>query len=120
MFVYRQFVTPSKIKAMSALTSSIYALVRAAILERRIVSAVYDNLPREMCPHVIGWKNGKEHCLFFQFAGGSRRGLPLQGAWRCLDLEMLSEVAISAGRWRTGSGYYENPQVCVDEVDVQI
>ena len=105
---------------MSALTSSVYALVRQAILERRIVSAVYDTLPREMCPHVLGRKDGKEHCLFFQFAGGSRKGLPPQGAWRCLDLEMLSKVTISAGPWRTGSGYNENSQVCVDEVDVQI
>jgi hypothetical protein len=105
---------------MNTVTSSIYALVKQALLERKIVSAVYDTYLREMCPHVLGWKAGKEHCLFFQFAGGSRKGLPPQGAWRCLDLDELSEVAVYVGRWRTGPGYRENPQSCVDQMDVQV
>src|SRR5579864_1792412 len=105
---------------MKPLTSSIYPLVRQALLERKIVSAVYKNCVREMCPHVLGWKAGKEHCLFFQFAGDSKKGLPPEGAWRCLDLDMLSEVNVRAGRWRTGPGYHENRQSCVDEIDVEI
>jgi hypothetical protein len=104
---------------MSSGTNSIYALVRQGVLERKIVSAVYDNFFRQMCPHVLGWKAGKEHGLFFQFGGGSKKGLPPEGAWRCLDLKVLSEVTISAGPWRTGPGFYENPQVCVDEIDVR-
>src|SRR5258708_3497364 len=105
---------------MNSATNSVYPLVRQAVLERKIVSAVYDNFLRQMCPHVLGWKTGKEHCLFFQFGGGSKKGLPPQGAWRCLNLDVLSEVTIRAGHWRTGPEYNQIPQVCVDEIDVQV
>jgi hypothetical protein len=105
---------------MNPTSSSTYSLVRQALLERKLVSAIYRELLREMCPHVLGWKAGKEHCLFFQFAGDSKKGLSPEGAWRCLDLDLLSELAIYAGHWRTGPGYHEKRQSCVDEVDVEI
>jgi len=105
---------------MERVYSVTFGLVRHALLERKRVSAVYDGLRREMCPHVLGWKNDREHALFFQFAGGSRQGLPPGGAWRCLDLCELSDVSIYDGSWRTGPGYYENPQSCVDEVETRI
>ena len=84
------------------------------------MSAVYYGFQREMCPHVLGWKTGREHALFFQVGGEGSKGLPPGGAWRCLDLSELSEVSIHEGRWRTGPGYYDNPQSCVDEIDVRI
>ncbi|MGS1319406.1 hypothetical protein [Stenotrophomonas geniculata] len=46
---------------------STYAIVRQAILDKHQITAVYDGYYREMCPHAIGEKNGKEQALFYQF-----------------------------------------------------
>jgi hypothetical protein len=103
---------------MPGVHTSVFALIRDAIVERKLVSAMYHGFRREMCPHVLGWKAGNERALFFQFAGGSRKGLSPRGEWRCLHLSALSDVSIYKGRWRTGPGYYENPQSCIDEIEV--
>ena len=105
---------------MNKVLTFTFAQTKHALLERQLVSAMYHGFRREMCPHVLGWKDGREHALFFQVGGDSSKGLPLAGAWRCLDLSELSDVSIHAGGWRTGPGYYDNPQSCVDEIDVRI
>ena len=65
------------------------------------MAAIYDDLPRLLCPHVLGWKSGRPHALFYQFGGSSSRGLPMAaegvGEWRCLAVEKLSRVGIRAG-----------------------
>ena len=100
--------------------SSTFALIKQALLERRLVSAVYKGYRREMCPHVLGWKANREHALFFQIAGESSQGLPRAGGWRCLDLAELSDVEAYRGDFVTGPGYYDNPQRCVEKIEAQI
>jgi hypothetical protein len=95
-----------------------YALVRRAIEERRQVHATYAGHQRRMCPHVIGTRAGRQRALFFQFAGGSSRGLLPGGDWRCLRLDGLSDVSIHDGPWHTRT--HSEPQRCVDEVDLEI
>jgi len=93
----------------------VYALVRWAILEKQQVHAYYKDCHRQMCPHVIGWKNGKAHALFYQFAGQSSNGnLP---QWHCMDLDEVSTVSVVAGPWHTG---HSQPQTCVDEIDAEV
>lgn len=96
-----------------------YALVRQAIIDRKQIVATYNDHRREMCPHVVGTKNGREQALFFQFAGSSSRGLPPQGEWRCFPIEGLSDVSMREGPWCTGEEHSKD-QTCVDEVDVEI
>jgi hypothetical protein len=105
---------------MNRVLTFTFAQVKNALLQRKLVYAVYRGFQREMCPHVLGWKAGKEHPLFFQVGGSSSKGLRLGGAWRCLNLPELSDVSIQDGPWRTGAGYYDNPQGYVDEIDVRI
>jgi hypothetical protein len=95
-----------------------YALVRRAIEERRQVHATYAGHRRRMCPHVIGTRAGQQRALFFQFAGGSSRGLPPEGDWRCLPLDGLGDVSIHAGPWHTRA--HSEPQHCVEDVDLEI
>jgi hypothetical protein len=95
-----------------------YALVRRAIEERRQVHAIYDGHRRRMCPHVIGTRHGQPRALFFQFAGGSSRGLPPGGDWRCLRLDGLTDVSIEDGPWHTRA--HSEPQRCIDDVDLEI
>jgi hypothetical protein len=69
---------------------------------------------------VLGWKAERQHALFFQVGGESATGLAVAGSWRCLNLDELSEVEIQDGEFRTGPGYYDNPQKCVDKIEAQI
>jgi hypothetical protein len=95
-----------------------YALVRRAIEERRQVHATYAGHQRRMCPHVIGTRAGQPRALFFQFAGGSGRGLAPGGDWRCLPLDGLSDVSARDGSWHTRA--HSEPQSCIDDVDLAV
>ena len=102
----------------------IYALIRQAIIDKHVVIASYHGYVREMCPHVIGKKNGRAQAFLYQFAGGSNGGLRPDGSpsnWRCLHVDELSQVSVreSAGKWHTASNYSE-VQTCVDEIDIKI
>jgi hypothetical protein len=44
-------------------------MIRQAIIDRDIVVADYQGHVREMCPHVIGKKNGRLQVFLYQFAG---------------------------------------------------
>lgn len=100
--------------------SEAFELIKFAIAEKKLMSAVYHGKQRELCPHVLGWKAEREHALFFQVGGDSAKGLTSTGSWRCLNLDELSDVEISEGEFRTGPGYYDNPQKCVDKIEAQI
>jgi hypothetical protein len=102
----------------------IYELIRRAILERNILAVSYRNSIREVCPHVLGRKNGQPRALLYQFAGESASGLKSDGSadnWRCLRLDELSHVALRKTRveWHTASNY-SVMQNCVDEIDVKV
>jgi hypothetical protein len=97
--------------------SDTYAVVRQAILDKGQIVATYRGHRREMCPHVIGTKNGREQALFFQFAGSSSSGLPPGGEWRCIPIDDLTDVSSRAGRLHGVAG--TRPQTCVDRIDVQ-
>jgi len=100
--------------------SPTYQPVRQAIIDKRIVIATYDGFVREMCPHAIGTgKDGGEQALFFQFAGGSRRGLPPDGQWRCIPIGGLSSVSIRHGQWHTGPDHTKQ-QTCVKQIDIEV
>ncbi len=97
----------------------IYDIIREAIINKQQVVATYNGYVREMCPHVIGQKNGRDLALFFQFAGGSSKGLPPEGEWRCIPTDGLSNVSVRDGDWHTADNH-SRPQSCVDEIDVEV
>jgi hypothetical protein len=96
-----------------------YSLLRDAVLSRRRVIAFYEGYERHFCPHVLGTKQGEWQVLGFQYAGGSRTGLPPEGQWRCMRVQGLTQVRVANGDWRTGTGH-SRPQTCVDVVDVEV
>jgi hypothetical protein len=99
--------------------SDAYSIVRQAILGKQQIVATYRGHRREMCPHVIGTKDGRQQALFFQFAGSSSSSLPPGGEWRCIPVEGLIDVVSRSGRWHTG-GHHTRPQTYLDLVDVQV
>jgi hypothetical protein len=96
-----------------------YELLRLAAARKQPVSAMYDDQPRLLCPHVLGRKAGQQHALVYQIGGRSNRGLPMVaeggGVWRCLAVEKVSDVEFRADGWR--SEPRAPGQTCIDEVD---
>jgi hypothetical protein len=110
-------MTPQPLKVQSV--SEIYELLRVGAAGRQPVAAIYDGLPRLLCPHVLGRKSGQPHVFVYQFGGSSNSGLPMVlegvGGWRCLAVEKLSQVELRADAWHTEPRAPH--QTCVDEVD---
>jgi hypothetical protein len=100
-----------------------YQLVRQAILEHKNIHATYNGLHREMSPHVIGTKNGKEQALCYQYGGdSSSRPIQPDGSavnWRCIEIIKLSNVQLVDGAWHTAPDH-SRPQTCVDQVDIEV
>jgi hypothetical protein len=96
-----------------------YQLFRRAIMTRRQITCTYQGFYREVCPHILGHKHGREVALTFQFAGQSRSGLPAKGEWRCLSLAEVHDVQIREGGWYSGPRHTVM-QACVDTVDIDV
>jgi hypothetical protein len=98
---------------------SVYELIRAAALGRQQVLATYAGYRRELCPHVVGLKDGRRQALFFQFGGGTSSSLRPGGEWRCIPVDGLEDVVVREGPWHSGPGRQEL-ETCVDEIDVEV
>jgi hypothetical protein len=96
-----------------------YQIIRTAILKHQQLVVSYKGYLREVCPHVIGHKNGREKVLTYQFGGGSSSGLPPAGEWRCMFIDEIAKVVAKDGQWHTGNSHTQ-PQTCVDYVDVDV
>lgn len=102
--------------------SNVYDMVRNAIATKQIICATYQGYDREMCPHAIGRKNGREQALFYQFGGNTSSGPITKDAsnnWRCIPIEGLVNVTVKAGPWRT-YGNHSQAQTCVDDIDLEV
>ena len=100
--------------------SDTYNLIRQAILNKQQVLGMYQGHRREMCPHAIGTKNGREKAILLQFGGTSSSGLGQpEDNWRCIFIDGLTDVSIRDGSWHTASNHSQ-PQTCIDEIDVEV
>lgn len=94
-----------------------YEMLAEAIRAKQQVVARYGGEERVFSPHALGTKRGTDHVLVYQFAGGSRTGLPSGGEWRCLAVDTMSDIRLEPGAWHTAPNVF-NPQTCLDEVEV--
>jgi hypothetical protein len=76
-----------------------YAVLRDAILQRRLVSCSYAGLVRVLCPYALGEKHGIPHLLAWQFGGRSWGRVP---GWHCMPVQEMSQVIVYDGQWRSG------------------
>ena len=99
----------------------IYRIVRAVVVSRRPIAAVYHDRPRLFCPHRLGRnKEGQRRVLCYQFGGESESGLSPVGSpddWRCIALDKLRNVELLEGRWRTAPNH-SRPASCIVDADV--
>lgn len=99
--------------------SSLFCIIESAMKAKNQIVCMYNGFVREICPHTLGWKNGREKVLGFQFAGESSKGLPPDGMWRCMFIDEIQNLSVREGAWYT-SGPHTQRQTCVDEVYFEV
>jgi hypothetical protein len=100
-----------------------HACIRAAIIHRRPIAALYRERRRLLCPHLLGWNRYRRlRVLCYQFGGDSESGLEPTGApdnWRCMAVEHLDHVELLDGTWQTAENH-SRPQTCIEEVELDV
>lgn len=100
-----------------------WAVLARAISERRPVRARYHGYGRVLCPHVLGWKNGRPKVLAYQTRGATSSGpLPVQPEqrWRSLYVDEIEDATIAWDcAWQTADNYTASSN-CIDEVALSI
>jgi hypothetical protein len=99
------------------LTVNLYHLMAGAILARRQVCCTYHGIPYEVCPIVLGRKNGAPCVLTWQFAGMDEEGDFVEGRWQCLPLDEVADVRLHDGPWYPGDRQ-TRPKASFDDVDL--
>jgi len=100
-----------------------HAQIRAAIVRRRPIAALYRGRQRLLCPHLLGWNRKRRlQVLCYQYGGDSETGLqpaaPSEN-WRCLAVENLGQVELLDGPWQTAQNR-SRPQTCIEDVELDV
>jgi predicted DNA-binding transcriptional regulator YafY len=96
--------------------SETFRLFHRAILGEKQVAFTYEGLPREICPYILGHKNGVEKVLAFQFGGRTSTG---RLGWKCFNLARARDARMRDGPWH-GAAEHRKTQRCVDDVFVDV
>jgi len=100
-----------------------HAQIRAAIVHRRPIAALYRGRRRLLCPHLLGWnRRGRLRVLCYQHGGDSETGLQPNAPsenWRCLAVENLSQVELLDGPWHTADNH-SRPQTSIEDVELDV
>ena len=109
------------VQAKIQTVEDIYALVWAAVANRRPLKAIYKQRLRLFCPHRLGRNQADQlRVLCYQYDGDSKSGLEPIGSpanWRCIVLEKLRAVELLDGSWKTAPNH-SRPASCVVKADI--
>jgi hypothetical protein len=103
-----------------------WAVLEAAIRQRRPVRVSYHGHQRLICPHALGWKNGKAMLLGYQTGGHTHTGtLPADpnNRWRNFFVDDIDHLAADepASPWQTADNYNPaHPFNAIDELTVAV
>ena len=101
-------------------------MLEAALEDRRPVEVSYHGRLRLICPHALGWHNGRAMVLGYQTGGQTSTGqLPTdpRKRWRCLYVDEVDQVVAvaPASPWQSADNYnHSHPFPVIDEVVVAI
>ena len=102
--------------------SPVWSTLERALTERRAVRASYHGRERVLCPHVLGWKNGRAKVLAYQ-AGGTRSEGALaehpRQRWRCLFVDEVEDAVITEDRWESAENYSPKTNG-IDELELAV
>jgi len=103
-----------------------WAALEAALRQRRPVRLSYHGRQRVICPHALGWKNGRPMLLGYQSGGQTSTGaLPAdpRQRWRNFFVDEIDQVASAegAGPWQSADNFnYSQPFKAIDELAVAV
>ncbi len=85
---------------------SAWLVLEQALRAKCPVRARYHGHERLICPHALGWKNGRAKVLAYQAGGTTSRGAvptdPDQ-RWRSLFVDEIEDPTITDGPWQTAA-----------------
>ena len=82
-----------------------WAALEAALRQRRPVRVSYHGHERLICPHALGWKNGRPKALVYQTAIIGPTPTHDQHGWRSLFVDEIHDATITNDPWRTAHNY---------------
>ncbi len=99
-----------------------WALLEQALTNRQPIRLHYHGHERVVCPHALGWKNGRAKVLAYQTAGTTSNGqLPddPRQRWRSLYIDEIDTPQPTDGAWQTGPNATTTSN-CIDEIAVTV
>jgi hypothetical protein len=107
---------------MNSTRPAAWAVLERALTERRPVQVSYHGQQRLLCPHALGWKNGRPKVLSYQAAGTTSTG-PLppdpRQRWRSMFIDEIQEPIIVDGTWETADNYTSHSNA-IDQLETAI
>ena len=103
-----------------------WASLETALRQRRPVLVSYHDKQRLLCPHALGWKNGRPMLLGYQTGGQTTTGpIPAnpRQRWRCLYIDEIDQIAAADpnSTWATADNYnHSHPFPAIDELTIAI
>ncbi len=99
--------TPSIPAATTQITTA-WAVLHTALADRRPVRARYHDRLRVLCPHALGWKNGRPKVLVYQTTILDHTPTHDPRGWRSLFVDEIHDPVITNDHWQTGHNYTPN------------
>ena len=78
-----------------------WAVLEAALLRRCPVQATYHDRTRLLCPHAIGWKNGRPKVLAYQIDTTTDP----RHHWRSMFIDEIHDAVVTTHPWQTATNY---------------
>ena len=88
-----------------------WVVLERALTEKRPVRLRYHGHERVLCPHVLGFKNGRAKVLAYQSDGTTSQGaLPddTRQRWRSLFVDEIENPEITNDAWESADNYTPN------------
>jgi hypothetical protein len=97
-------------------------VLERALIDRRPVRVRYHGQERIVCPHLLGWKNGRAKVLSYQSDGATSQGrLPHdpRHSWRSMFVDEVEDPVITDHSWQTALNY--SPETnCIDQLEIAV
>jgi hypothetical protein len=100
-----------------------WAVLAEALRHLRPVQVRYHGHVRLLCPHALGWKNGRPKVLSYQAAGTtSTGGLPddPRQRWRSMFVDEIDELMVTEHRWESADNNQVATSNCFDQLELAV
>lgn len=99
-----------------------WAVLEQALIDKRPVQLRYHGRDRIVCPHALGWKNGRPKVLSYQSDGTTSQGqLPRdhRQRWRSMFVDEIEHPVITDQDWHSAENYSLDSN-CIDQLEIAV